>query len=192
VPNGLDVAAYPFTLPAPAETPVLVFLGKLDFRPNADAMRWFLQTVLPGLGSTRCFVVGGAPPPWLVALGQHDARVAVTGHVPDERAYLRRGTALVLPVQTGGGSRLKALVAMASGLPIVSTRVGMEGLDVEPEEHFLRAETPADWIAALTRLQRDPALGQRLARAGRARVEARYDWSVVRAELLAAYAGLTA
>jgi glycosyltransferase involved in cell wall biosynthesis len=165
-------------------------VGKLDFRPNAAAVRWFVEDVLPHVDGVRLFAVGDAPPTWLIRAGQHDDRIAVTGYVADERPYWRRSMALVLPVTTGGGSRLKALIAMASGLPIVSTRFGMEGLDAEPGRHFLSAESAADFAACVARLRDDAQLRQRLARAGRALVEACYDWSAIRADMRAAYAWL--
>src|SRR5207245_2469058 len=96
--------------------------------------------------------------------GQHDDRVAVTGYAVDERAYIERCAAMLLPFRTGGGSRLKALIAMASGLPIVSTRMGMEGLEVEPETHYLLAESGAEWMTTLRRLLGDAELRLRLAR----------------------------
>jgi glycosyltransferase involved in cell wall biosynthesis len=192
VPNGLESAAYPFVPQAQRGGQNVLFLGKLDFRPNAEALAWFVETVLPQLAEVRLFAVGAAPPGWLVKAGQHDDRVAVTGYVADERSYLARCAALVLPLQVGGGSRLKALIAMASGLPIVSTRVGMEGLDVTPEVHFLAAESTAEWVGCLRRLLGDPDLRQRLASNGRTLVEQRYDWSAIRADVRAAYAWLDA
>ena len=191
VRNGIDASAYPFATPRADQPPNLLFVGKLDFRPNAEAMEWFARDVLPPLHEAmpqiRLFAVGGAPPPWLVRVGQHDDRVAVTGYVDDERSYLGRCAALILPLRTGGGSRLKALIALASGVPIVSTRVGMEGLEAEPDVHYLAAESPLDWVSALQRLLEDIALRQRLARAGRQLVEQQYDWSAIQAEVHAAY-----
>jgi len=192
VPNAIDAARYPFRLPAAAGKSNMLFLGKLDFRPNAVGMEWFIRDVLPHVPEARLFAVGEGPPEWLIDAGQHDDRIAVTGYVDDERAYIERCGALILPLRTGGGSRLKALVAMASGLPIVSTRFGMEGIDAEPERHFLRAESAAEWIAALRGLLADADLRQRLAAAARTLVEERYDWSAVRAEVRAAYACLGA
>jgi glycosyltransferase involved in cell wall biosynthesis len=191
VPNGIDASAYPFREPDPTTRSVL-FLGKLDFRANTEALRWFVNDVLPGLPTTRLFAVGGAPPAWLIDAGQHDDRIAVTGYVDDERPYLARCAALVLPFKTGGGSRLKALIAMASGLPIVSTRLGMEGLDAEPGQHFLVANSATEWVPCLDRLLGDAHLRQRLARNGRALVEQRYDWSAIRADVRAAYGSVLA
>ena len=130
----------------PEQAANLLFLGKLDFRPNAESARVVCRRRCCGRCSTRVptarlFAVGANPPRWLVEAGQHDDRIAVTGYVADERPYLARCAALVLPLRTGGGTRLKALIAMASGLPIVSTRLGMEGLDAEPGEDYLVAES---------------------------------------------------
>jgi glycosyltransferase involved in cell wall biosynthesis len=194
IPNGVDAAAYPFVAPHPDQAANLLFLGKLDFRPNAEAVEWFVPSVLRPLFQSvpeaRLFAVGANPPSWLVEAGQHDDRLAVTGYVSDERAYLARCAVLVLPFRTGGGTRLKALIAMASGLPIVSTRLGMEGLDAEPGEDFLVAETASEWVAVLQRLLKDSDLRARLAHNGRVLVERRYYWSALRAEVSAAYAWL--
>jgi len=190
VPNGVDVAAYPLRAASTHVSRDLLFLGKLDFRPNVEALAWFIPRVLGSVGGARLFAVGAAPPRWLVEAGQHDQRIAVTGYVPDERPYFARCAALVLPLQTGGGSRLKALVAMASGVPIVSTRLGMEGLDAEPETHYLLADCAAEWVAALQRVLEWPALRQHLARNARALVEQRYDWAAIRPDVEAAYTWL--
>jgi len=196
VPSAIDVAAYPFRAPASDDAPNLLFMGKLDFRANGEAVRWFIARVLPALtervGDVRLFAVGANPPAWLVRAGQHDSRIAVTGYVADERVYLARCSALLLPMQAGGGSRLKALVAMASGLPIVSTTLGMEGLEAEPDTHFVPADTVADWVDSISRLLSDVELRRGLAHAARQRVEERYQWSAVRPMLEAAYAGLDA
>ena len=102
-----------------------------------------------------------------------------------------RCAALVLPVQTGGGSRLKALVAMASGVPIVSTRLGVEGLEAEPGVHYLEADTADAWVTVLSRLLADGTLRQQLACNARARVEQRYTWAAMRSRVREAYAWLS-
>ncbi len=194
VPNGIEVGRYPFREPRSDDPPNLLFLGALGFRANAEAVQWLADHVLPGLHErvpdARLFVVGKAPPLRLVRIGQQDARVAVTGAVPDERPYLARASALVLPLQFGGGSRLKALVGMASGLPIVSTRAGMEGLGAAPGESYVRAESPREWIDALASLLGDAGRRRELARRGRALVEQRYDWQCIAPALHSAYASL--
>jgi polysaccharide biosynthesis protein PslH len=192
--NGIDSSAYQFHPQRldPTTRSSVLFVGKLDFRPNGEAMRWFVNDVLRQMHAAgrnvRLFAVGANPPAWLVAAGQHDDRIAVTGYVADERPYLARCGALVLPLHTGGGSRLKALIAMASGLPILSTRLGMEGLEAEPGEHYLLAESSSDWTTSLERLLDEPEVGQRLAANGRALVERQYDWSTIAGDVRSAYA----
>jgi glycosyltransferase involved in cell wall biosynthesis len=194
VPNGVDAAAYPFRAPLPGDQPNLLFLGKLDYRPNAEAVRWLIDHVMgrvfAALPTARLFAVGANPPPWLVAAGQHDPRIAVTGHVPGERPYLERCSVLLLPLRVAAGTRLKALVALASGLPVLSTGIGMEGLDAQAGVDYLAAESADQWVAAVQRLFAEPGLRSELARKGRALVERQYDWRAIRPCVHAAYAHL--
>jgi glycosyltransferase involved in cell wall biosynthesis len=196
VPNGLEVAAYAFHPPSADDAPNILFLGKLDYRPNAEALRWLLEHVLPrvfdAVPGARLFAVGANPPRWLVEAGQHDPRIAVTGYVADERPYLDRCAVLVLPLRIAAGSRLKALVAMASGLPIVSTPMGMEGLEAEPGHDFVLADSADEWSDALSGLMLTPERRHQLAERGRQIVERVYDWAAIRPALLAAYARLGA
>jgi glycosyltransferase involved in cell wall biosynthesis len=190
VTNAIDASAYTFRTPPDQLAPNLIFVGKLDFRPNVDALRWFIGDVLTRVDGARLFAVGAGPPKWLVRAGQLNNRIAVTGYVPDERPYLARAAALVLPVRTGAGSRLKALIAMASGVPIISTRFGMEGLDAEPGTHFFAAESASEWVTAIRDVLREPDLRRNLACNGRALVEQRYDWTSVAPDIQRAYAFL--
>jgi glycosyltransferase involved in cell wall biosynthesis len=192
VPNAIHVAAYPFHTPTSEVPAHLLFVGKLGFRPNANALKDFASDVLPRIQIARLFVVGGEPPDWLVKLGQHDSRIAVTDYVADERPYFERAAALILPIRTGGGSRFKALIAMASGVPIISTRLGMEGLEAEPGTHYLAAESPDEWVDSVKRVFEDAELRRTLVCNGRALVEERYDWSAVRGRVQSAYAWLDA
>jgi glycosyltransferase involved in cell wall biosynthesis len=83
---------------------------------------------------------------------------------------------LIVPARAGSGMRVKILEAFARGLPVVSTTIGAEGIDVRHDEHLLIADSPADIAAAVARLLERPDEAARLARAGRALVETRYDW----------------
>jgi polysaccharide biosynthesis protein PslH len=190
VPSGIDLERYPFAEPTHDEPSNLLFLGKLDYRPNAEALRWLVAQVLPRLPGVRLFAVGADPPRWLVTAGQHDDRIAVTGAVADERPYLRRAALLLLPLEVAAGSRLKALVAMASGVPVVSTPLGMEGLEAAPGEHYACVTSlDADaWATHLQGLLHDVERRRQLARAGRDLVAGCYSWSAIAPALRAAYA----
>lgn len=190
VPNAIDAALYPPRESWPAR-PGVLFAGTLDYRPNADAVRWLLDEIAPLVHirqpEARVFVVGRDPAPDVVARGQHDPRIAVTGAVESLRPYRARSTVYALPMRGGGGVRFKALEAMAAGLPIVSTRMGMEGIDAEPGTHYLAADTPPDFADALVRLLADEGLRERISENARQLVRERYDWRAVAPALLAVY-----
>ena len=194
VPNAIDVAAYPRRDGWP-DRPGVLFAGTLDYRPNADAVRWLLDEIVPPMHAqapeARVFVVGRSPAPDVVARGQHDARIAVTGAVESLDSYWARSTVYALPMRGGGGVRFKALEAMAAGLPIVSTSMGMEGIDAEPGVHYLAADTPPAFADALALLLADRGLRERIRDNAARLVRERYDWRAVAPALLAVYRDIT-
>jgi len=176
--------------------PALVFSGTLDFRPNVDALIWFAHEVLPRLRARRpdlrLLAVGKRPAPAVRELARTGA-VLLTGEVPDARPYIAGATVYIVPMRIGGGVRLKLLEALALEAPVVSTRMGAEGVTgLCGGEHCLLADDPADFAAAVLRLIDDAALGRRLGAAGRALVRERYDWSVIVPRLEAIYHDLMA
>lgn len=174
VPNGADVANFPFRAPSSEPGRTLFFAGPMDYRPNADAIRWFVSAVFPRLRAAL-------PEVRLRLVGRGTERVQgegieTLGYVQDFGAELARADALVAPLRMGGGTRFKVLEAMAAGVPVVSTRIGLAGIAAEPEHHALVADSAADFAAAAVRILRDRSLAQGLARAARALVEGRYAW----------------
>lgn len=193
VPNGVDTGYYRFA-PRRAETPpLLVFVGTLDFRPNVDALRWFVAEVMPLLRlqiATRFAIVGRSPSPAVQALAADD--VQVIGPVPDERPWLERASVYVVPLRMGGGMRFKVVQAMAAGVPVVSTRFGAEGVEAEDGEHLLLADEPAELAAAIVRTLTNPAEAQQRAERSRSLAEQRYDWRAILPALTAIYDRLDA
>jgi glycosyltransferase involved in cell wall biosynthesis len=126
----------------------------------------------------RVTIVGKNPPPEVLALAQQEANVEVAGNVRDVVPYFRGAHVLAVPLEAGGGTRLKILEAFAAGLPVVSTPVGCEGIDGVHEEHLLVADRP-QFADAIVRSLLDPAAAGE--RAGRAQqlAEECYDWSAV-------------
>jgi glycosyltransferase involved in cell wall biosynthesis len=105
--------------------------------------------------------------------------ITVTGSVDDVRPYVARSTVYVVPLQAGGGSRLKILEAFAMGRPVVSTTVGAEGLTVEPERHIVLADTPEAFTTAIIELMDDPARRERLSREALDLVVRSYQWTSI-------------
>jgi glycosyltransferase involved in cell wall biosynthesis len=132
--------------------------------------------------AARARIVGRDPTPRL--RDRHGGAVQITGTVPDVLPHLRAAGVLVLPLRSGGGTRLKVLEAMAAGVPVVSTPLGVEGLAVRDGEHVLIGRSAADLAELAARVLRDRALAVALSRAGRALVERTYDWAVVARPLI--------
>jgi glycosyltransferase involved in cell wall biosynthesis len=179
VDNGVDTSYFrpTDTLRQPA---TLLFLGSLEWRPNLDGVRLLLEHVFPAvrreIPNAQLLLVGRNPPDWLRRAAQGTANVELHGNVPDVRPFLARAGLLVVPLRIGGGSRLKILEALASGTPVVSSRVGAEGLALDPGRHLEIAESVEELPASIVRLIREPQRAARQADAGRAQVLRRYDW----------------
>jgi glycosyltransferase involved in cell wall biosynthesis len=105
--------------------------------------------------------------------------IQVTGYVEDPTPYLESSALLIVPLRAGGGMRVKILEALARGIPVVSTTIGAEGIDVTHGEHLLIADEPAAFAQTVVRVLRDRALGDQLAEAGRRHALTRYDWRAV-------------
>lgn len=182
IPIAVDAHSEPI-VKREAAPKLILSMATMFWPPNVDGVLWFAREVYPlvraAVPEVEFAVVGARPPATVQRLAEEDPSIAVTGYVEDPRPYLERSAALIVPVRAGGGMRVKILEALARGLPIVTTTIGYEGIDLVPGEHVLVGDTPAEFAAALIRLLRDPALGRRLAAAGRGVAEDRYDWQVV-------------
>ncbi len=183
IPNAVDVAAYPFRPPPDDARPVVLFPATMEFRPNAEGALWLIDRVLPILKrsspNVQLFVAGRNPTRALVQRCQHDPAVAVTGEVELMTPYWERAAVCALPLQVSGGSRFKALEAMALGVPVVSTRRGMEGIDALPGRDYLLADQPAAFAAALARTFEDAELRRSLAQHARSLVERDHHQPIV-------------
>jgi glycosyltransferase involved in cell wall biosynthesis len=160
----------------------LVFTGSMDWYPNEDAIMYFIAEILPELRRQVpgfSLAVVGRDPAERLRAACAAAGVQVTGTVADVRPHVAEAAVYVVPLRIGGGTRLKIFEALAMGKAVVSTRVGAEGLPIVPGEHFLQADTPADFTQAVVTLLKDPDRRRALCRAGRRLVEERYSWTQV-------------
>ncbi|MBL8857407.1 MAG: glycosyltransferase [Planctomycetes bacterium] len=194
VPNGVDLDHYTpieWRRKAEREPPLVVFTGAMGYAPNADAVSWFLDAVLPlvraEVGHVLLRVVGKDPPPSLSARAQRGA-IEFTGYVDDVRPHMNEARVFVCPLRIGGGTRLKILDAMSQEIPVVSTTVGAEGLAVTADENIVLADDPHAFAAAVVALLRDEARARRIAAAGLELVRARYGWTAVTRPLIDALA----
>ncbi len=174
---GIDVSSYPpGTENRHPDT--LLFLGNFRHLPNREGLHWLLTHVMPIVleqrPSTRLRVVG--PNPQL--LGLHaplPAWLSILGAVEDVRLHLRECAAFVCPVLTGSGVRVKLLEAFASGIPVIATSIGAEGLVVPDRPVCAVADSPEDFAESVLQLLTNPVKGSQMALAARAMVEADWD-----------------
>lgn len=192
VPNGVDTAYFQPSQQQ-REDATLLFTGTMDFRPNVDAVVWFAKEVFPLVRKqapeARFVIVGGRPTDRVEALS--GASVDVTGFVEDVRPYVAKAAVYVIPIRIGGGVRFKALEAIASGVPVVSTTVGVEGISVADGEELLFADDAPSFAAAILRLLREPRVGKQMALKARRLAEERYDWGIITPRLNQLYLRLS-
>lgn len=161
----------------------VVCVGGMFYPPNVDGMVWFAREVMPHVWQkspeTKFFVVGARPARALVALGEREPRIVVTGYVADTNEYLARAATFVVPLRAGGGMRVKILDAWARGLPMVSTTIGAEGITYIKDENILIADEPRAFAAAVLKLIHNRTFAKRIAEKGRVWVEEKYAWRTI-------------
>jgi polysaccharide biosynthesis protein PslH len=187
IDTGVDLDFFrPTPLPDPPQPGegVIVFTGVMDSPANIDGIEFLMDQVWPlvvrARPVARAVIVGRNPSPALVAAArQRGLSWTFTGYVDDIRPHVETAHLCVIPLRVGSGTRIKAFEAMAMNRPVVSTTVGVEGLDVTDGEHLLMADEPDAFAAAMLRLLDDAALRGRLAQNARALLEERFSWSHV-------------
>jgi glycosyltransferase involved in cell wall biosynthesis len=181
VPNSVEVDGTP--LPDPSDgPPSLLFLGVLDYLPNAVAALSLVRDIFPAIAAAhpdaRLTVAGRRPLPELRdAIG--DPRIQLIADPPDTRPLLT-GSTLVVPLELGSGTRLKILEAFRAGTPVMSSAKGMEGIDAIAGTHYLAAETPADHVAAVDAITASPDAGVARRQAALDLVTRVYSWEAIR------------
>lgn len=195
IPNGVDCAVVrPEDRPARRQPrpPVIVFTGDMSFAPNIEAAVLLARSIFPKVRAlnpdVQLHVVGRTPHPRVQSLS--GPGIKVIGEVRDMVPYLQEAMVFVAPHFTGAGTRTKVLEAMAAGLPIVTTSVGIEGIEAQPAVHVLIADDPEGIAAAVSRLLGDAPARKDLATAARRLAEERYDWGRCLAPLVELYASL--
>ena len=184
IPNGVDTKRFPYVERGDGP-PTVLSLGAMSWEPNAKATVFLAREILPALRERipgcRLQVVGRDPSADVRALAALPG-VEVTGSVPDVVPYVQRARALAVPLDSGGGTRLKILEAFSAGLPVVSTAVGCEGIDAQHGMHLEVAERPA-FVDAIARVLQDRSRSVQMARNARRLAETTYDWEAIGARM---------
>lgn len=181
IPTGVDVEK--FTPPTESPRKGLVFIGSMDWLPNIDGMRFFVEEVLPLIRLKRpdcaLAIVGREPTREIRAFAEKDPLIEVTGTVPDVRPHLWKSAVSIVPLRIGGGTRMKIYEAMAARVAVVSTTVGAEGLDVHPPNDIRIADDAAGFAAQCLELLDDPSARVRQSEAAWNLVAGNFGWESI-------------
>ncbi|MGA7670488.1 MAG: glycosyltransferase family 4 protein, partial [Nitrolancea sp.] len=177
MPNRVSLPRHPASPPRRSPFTIL-YVGTLDYFPNADGAIWFCREVIPAMRELsparfRFQIIGTGAPLSVQSLG-YLPDVEVVGEVPSMDEWYERADLVVVPIRAGGGTRIKMLEALSFERPVVATSMAAEGLEVESGEHLLLADRPIPFARCCLSLMQDRALADRLARNGRSLVEERY------------------
>lgn len=179
VPNGVDVSAFGEVNLSLAGRRRVLFVGSMDYHPNVEAVEFFASRFWPQLFAQRpdltFTIVGSSPRESVRLLGQRPG-IEVTGTVPRVEPYYAEACVVVVPLFEGGGTRLKIVEAMAAGVPVISTRLGAEGIAVRGGENIILREPEQDWPGAIHGLLDSPESWRELASRGRELASDQYDW----------------
>jgi glycosyltransferase involved in cell wall biosynthesis len=192
IDTGVDLDFFAAAPPEAAPDPgpdggTLVFTATMNWPANVEGIHFLLDEVWPALVAARpgirATIIGRDPPASLRdKIRERGLNVTLTGFVDDIRPYVAQSHVYVIPLWVGSGTRIKAFEAMAMGRPVISTSLGIEGLDVADGEHFLRADSAAAFSDGILALLADASFRNRIAAAARRRMEERFSWQKVAAQ----------
>jgi glycosyltransferase involved in cell wall biosynthesis len=183
IPTGVDLDYFQYQAPqteAPRDHGTVVFTGSMDWLPNVDGIRYFMDEVWPLIARSRpkakMVVVGHSPPKDLVRASQ-DRGLAwtFTGFVDDVRPHCRNAGVYVIPLRVGGGTRMKVYEAMSMGCPVVSTSVGIEGLPLVSNRDCIITDSAKEFAAAVLQILANPTLRRTLTESARRLVERNFS-----------------
>ena len=181
IPAGVESSYFAIPQPAEAIPNSISFFGGLDWIPNQDALRWFLDSVFPIIQKSQpdatLFIIGKSAPPDIIA--RQSKHVVLRGFVPDLKQEVQRYSVTIAPFRIGGGMRLKILESFAMRIPVVSTSVGCEGIEAVPGKHLLVGDTVEEFASQVLCLLRDHALRRTLTENASKLAYRKYRWESV-------------
>jgi len=185
VPNGIDLDFFSIEGDLQPDPYRIVFAGNMSYFPNTDGAVFLIEEIFPHIKKSvpeaKIYIVGQNPPRRIKALARED--VVVTGFVSDIRSAYLRGSVAVSPIRFGAGTPNKVLEPLALGIPVVSTAIGVEGLDLQAGKEIFIASSPEEFAGHVIRLLTDSELRKEVGRAARSAVMKQYDIKTTAQEL---------
>ena len=185
--NGIDYGSFPPAASQPqSRDPVLIFTGVMDYKPNVDAVLWFVANVWPRVladyPESRLIIAGMNPAPGVLALAKTRG-IEVTGFVEDILPYYHQSDLFIAPLRIARGIQNKILQAFSCGLPVVATSMGAEGIDYTDGGDILIADTPDAFVDSIDSLIKNKNLYQSLKENALRLIRERYSWEAKLAPL---------
>jgi sugar transferase (PEP-CTERM/EpsH1 system associated) len=178
--NGLDTSVfYPPKIKQPNPAPVFLFTGVMDYKPNEDAVIWFVNTCWPSiitLHPNAKFVIAGMNPSADINQLANDKNIEVTGFVDDILPYYHQADIFVAPFRLARGVQNKVLQAFACALPVISTPMGAEGILCQADQDILIASNGKEFIAQANQLIAQPKLAKSIGQSALQIIQKHYSW----------------
>jgi glycosyltransferase involved in cell wall biosynthesis len=189
IPNGVnkELIGKQFARTRKCVNPEVVFLGKMDYQPNIDAVNWLVEQVLPLVPRLKIRVIGGSPHPRIKALEKkHKGTVVIEGFMKDPYIEMFNATAVVAPMQTGGGIQNKILEAMAIGAVVVTTTLGSKAIiGAVNEEHLIIRDRPEEFASAIMLLHTHPHTYSQMGIRAKKLIKESFTWDLYAKKLFA-------
>jgi glycosyltransferase involved in cell wall biosynthesis len=192
IPAGVDTQQFYGSHKDPIPNSI-GFLGSLDWLPNQEAVQWFVKKVLPKIKEKIPevkFRVAGRNPPKHWTEWANQEGWDLIGPVPEALHFLHSNSIFVVPLKSGGGMRLKILEAQASGIPVLTTSVGLEGISMIPDLEVMVGNSPEELSEKAIVLLQNPELRKKMAQQALLKIKETYDWQVIAQKTILFYNSL--
>lgn len=180
IPFGIDLQKYKVDT-THLQKPSVFHIGAMDWRPNADGINWFLKNIWTKVSeknsSIKLYLAGRNMPEWLLQLKMKN--VVIEGEVADSHQFINSKSIMIVPLNSGGGMRVKIIEGMAFGKTIISTAVGAEGIEYENEKNILIANTEEEFVEAILKCLANQELSDSIGINARELAETKYDNQVI-------------
>lgn len=187
VANGVDTAWFNEKKRIRANVPTILSVGTFKWLPNREAVDFLVEKIWPKIKQlvpgVKLWIVGSSPTKRVLKYGQQDPQIQVAARLEDIRDAFKASDVLLAPVFSGKGTRYKILEAMASGTPVVASKIAVEGLNVVNGTHVLTSNDAVEMAELTSKIVKDQLLWKKLAHNGKKFVELNYDWQLISKKL---------